>query len=175
MFDPRHSTSYCEIGYDAPDCQALGRSGGGDAKRMTCVYAVGCGDGSTTVGDFIKEMMTFTGGVQVPHLSIGCGDDNKGLFGAPGARILGLGRGQISCSSQIAALDYNAMSFYYCLLDFLSSPGSHSSTLTFGAGAMETSSPASFSPHDMEPEHGHILLHAVYQRQRGWHAHAGCD
>ena len=163
------------MGYDAPDCQALRRSGGGDAKRMTCVYAMGYGDDSTTVGDFIKEMMTFTGGVQVPHLSIGCGNDNKGLFGALGAGILGLRRGQISCPSQIAALGYNAMSFSYCLLDFLSSPGSHSSTLTFGAGAMETSSPASFSPHDMEPEHGHILLHAVYQRQRGWHAHAGCD
>ena len=63
MFDPRHSTSYCEMGYDAPDCQALGRSGGGDAKRMTCVYAMGYGDDSTTVGDFIKEMMTFAGSV----------------------------------------------------------------------------------------------------------------
>ena len=90
---------------------------------MTCVYAVGCVDGSTVVGDFIKEMMTFTGGVQVPHLSIGCGDDNKGLFGVPGTGILGLGHGQISCLSQIAALGYNATSFSYCLLDFLSSPG----------------------------------------------------
>ena len=142
---------------------------------MTCVYAVGCVDGSTMVGDFIKEMMTFTGGVQVPHLSTGCGDDNKGLFGAPGAGILGLGRGQISCPSHIAALGYNATSFSYCLLDFLSSLGSHSSTLTFGAGAVEMSLPASFTPHSMEPEHGHILLHAAYRRQRGRHVRAGCD
>ena len=142
---------------------------------MTCVYAVGCGDASTTVGDFIKEMMTFAGGVQVPHLSIGCGDDNKGLFGAPGAGILGLGRGQISCSSQIAALGYNATSFSYCLLDVLSSPGSHSSTLTFGGDTVETSPPASFTPHGMEPKHGHIILHAAYRRQRGRHARAGSD
>ena len=149
VFDPRHSTSYREMGYDAPDCQALGRSGGGDAKRMTCVYAVGYGDdGSTTVGDFIEETLTFAGGVQVPHMSIGCGHDNKGLFAAPAAGILGLGRGQISCPSQIAALGYNVTSFSYCLADFfLSSPGrSVSSTLTIGDGAAAGSPPPSFTP-----------------------------
>jgi hypothetical protein len=141
VFDPRHSTSYREMSYNAADCQALGRSGGGDAKRMTCVYTVGYGDGSTTVGDFVEETLT-VGGVRLPRLSIGCGHDNKGLFGAPAAGILGLGRGLMSFPNQI---DHNGI-FSYCLVDFLSSPGSVSSILTFGAGAVDTSLPASFTP-----------------------------
>ncbi|CAD6269763.1 unnamed protein product [Miscanthus lutarioriparius] len=154
VFDPRHSTSYGEMNYDAPDCQALGRSGGGDAKRGTCIYTVGYGDGSTTVGDLVEETLTFAGGVRQPYLSIGCGHDNKGLFGAPAAGILGLGRGQISIPHRIAFLGYNA-SFSYCLVDFLSSPpGSLSSTLTFGAGAVHTCPPASFTPTVWNPNMG---------------------
>ncbi|XP_021321604.1 aspartyl protease family protein 2 [Sorghum bicolor] len=151
VFDPRHSTSYGEMNYDAPDCQALGRSGGGDAKRGTCIYTVLYGDGdghgstSTSVGDLVEETLTFAGGVRQAYLSIGCGHDNKGLFGAPAAGILGLSRGQISIPHQIAFLGYNA-SFSYCLVDFISGPGSPSSTLTFGAGAVDTSPPASFTP-----------------------------
>ena len=142
VFDPRHSTSYREMSFNAADCQALGRSGGGDAKRGTCVYTVGYGDGSTTVGDFIEETLTFAGGVRLPRISIGCGHDNKGLFGAPAAGILGLGRGLMSFPNQI---DHNG-TFSYCLVDFLSGPGSLSSTLTFGAGAVDTSPPVSFTP-----------------------------
>ncbi|KAG0521897.1 hypothetical protein BDA96_08G201400 [Sorghum bicolor] len=145
VFDPRHSTSYGEMNYDAPDCQALGRSGGGDAKRGTCIYTVQYGDGhgstSTSVGDLVEETLTFAGGVRQAYLSIGCGHDNKGLFGAPAAGILGLGRGQISIPHQIVFLGYNA-SFSYCLVDFISGPGSPSSTLT----AVDTSPPASFTP-----------------------------
>jgi hypothetical protein len=42
-------------------------------------------------------------------------------------------------------IDHNGI-FSYCLVDFLSAPGSVSSTLTFGAGTVDTSPPASFTP-----------------------------
>jgi hypothetical protein len=108
---------------------------------------VGYGDGSRTVGDLVEETLTFAGGDRQAYLSIGCGHDNKGLFGAPAAGILGLGRDRISIPHQIAFLGYNA-SFSYCLVDFLSSPApsSLSSTLTFGDGAAGGSPPPSFTP-----------------------------
>jgi hypothetical protein len=143
VFDPRHSTSYRGgMSFNAPACQALGRSGGGDAKRGTCIYTVRYGDGSTTEGDLVEETLTFTGGVRLPNIVVGCSHDNRGLFGAPAAGILGLGRAIGSFPNQI---DYNR-TFSYCLADFISGPGSPSSTLTFGAGAVDTSPPASFTP-----------------------------
>ncbi|CAD6269764.1 unnamed protein product [Miscanthus lutarioriparius] len=149
VFDPRRSTSRQDIRYNAPACQALGRSGGGgNAQRRTCVYTVGYGDGSTTSGDLISETLTFrafAGALRLPHLSIGCGHNNQGLFGAPAAGILGLGRGLMSFPNQIAGLGYNR-SFSYCFVDFFSNPGSVSSILTFGAGAADTYPPASFTP-----------------------------
>jgi hypothetical protein len=105
VFDPRRSTSRHDIGYNALACQALRRSGFGDPQRRTCKYTVGYGDDSTTVGDLISETLTFAGGaVRLPQLSIGCGHDNRGLFEAPAAGILGLGRGLMSSRTRSPAL-----------------------------------------------------------------------
>ncbi|KAJ8445362.1 hypothetical protein Cgig2_010720 [Carnegiea gigantea] len=79
--------------------------------NSSCLYEVSYGDGSYTVGDFIKETLTFDGGDTVEGVALGCGHSNEGLFIGAGG-LLGLGGGALSLPSQL-----NASSFSYCLVD----------------------------------------------------------
>ncbi|KAL6848841.1 hypothetical protein ACP4OV_021424 [Aristida adscensionis] len=147
VFDPRRSRSYAAVACAAPLCRRLD-SGGCDARRGACRYQVAYGDGSVTAGDFATETLTFARRARVPHVAIGCGHDNEGLFVAA-AGLLGLGRGRLSFPTQIARR--YGRSFSYCLVDRTSSlnpSSSRSSTLTFGSGAVAsaTAAAASFTP-----------------------------
>ncbi|XP_062214298.1 aspartyl protease family protein 2-like [Phragmites australis] len=145
VFDPRRSSSYGAIDCAAPLCRRLD-SGGCDLRRRACLYQVAYGDGSVTTGDFATETLTFAGGARVARVALGCGHDNEGLFVAA-AGLLGLGRGGLSFPTQISRR--YGRSFSYCLVDRTSSsssPGSHSSTVTFGSRAVGPSASASFTP-----------------------------
>ena len=153
VFDPRRSSSYGAVGCAAPLCRRLD-SGGCDLRRRACLYQVAYGDGSVTAGDFATETLTFAGGARVARVALGCGHDNEGLFVAA-AGLLGLGRGSLSFPTQISRR--YGRSFSYCLVDRTSSssssssgtgssPGSRSSTVTFGPAAVAPSASASFTP-----------------------------
>lgn len=144
VFDPRRSRSYGAVGCSAPLCRRLD-SGGCDLRRKACLYQVAYGDGSVTAGDFATETLTFAGGARVARIALGCGHDNEGLFVAA-AGLLGLGRGSLSFPAQISRR--YGRSFSYCLVDRTSSanPASHSSTVTFGSGAVGSTVAASFTP-----------------------------
>lgn len=87
---------------------------------------VSYGDGSFTVGDFVKETVSFGSSGAVNDVALGCGHDNEGLF-VGSAGLLGLGGGPLSLTNQI-----KASSFSYCLVD---RDSSESSTLEFNSAA----------------------------------------
>ncbi|KXG24092.1 aspartyl protease family protein 2 [Sorghum bicolor] len=145
VYNRLKSSSASDVGCYAPACRALGSSGGCVQFLNECQYKVEYGDGSSSAGDFGVETLTFPPGVRVPGVAIGCGSDNQGLFPAPAAGILGLGRGSLSFPSQIAGR--YGRSFSYCLAG--QGTGGRSSTLTFGSGASATTTtttPPSFTP-----------------------------
>ncbi|ERN14095.1 aspartyl protease family protein 2 [Amborella trichopoda] len=123
IFNPSSSSSYSTLPCAAPLCRRLEIRA--CDRRHQCLYQVSYGDGSFTVGDFSTETLSF-GRTALPHVALGCGHDNEGLFiGAAG--LLGLGRGSLSLPSQFSQRSIHG--FSYCLTDRSSpSPGS----LSFG-------------------------------------------
>ncbi|GAB2297055.1 hypothetical protein Dimus_031158 [Dionaea muscipula] len=108
VFRPSSSSSYSRLSCGTAQCKALDVS---ECRAGMCLYEVSYGDGSYTVGDFVRERITFGEGASVDGVAIGCGHNNEGLFvGAAG--LLGLGGGKLSFPSQI-----NSSSFSYCLVD----------------------------------------------------------
>ncbi|GMH26219.1 hypothetical protein Nepgr_028062 [Nepenthes gracilis] len=107
IFRPTSSSSYAPVSCQSEQCKALDVS---ECRGDQCLYEVSYGDGSYTVGDFVRERITFSE-ASVDNIAIGCGHNNEGLFvGAAG--LLGLGGGSLSFPSQI-----NTTSFSYCLVD----------------------------------------------------------
>ncbi|KAL6614602.1 hypothetical protein ACP70R_036872 [Stipagrostis hirtigluma subsp. patula] len=113
LFDPRGSTTYRQTPCSSPRCQDdlqyPGCDGGG-----ACNYVITYGDGSTTRGDIATDALVFSGDTRVDNVTLGCGHDNRGLFNSASG-LLGLGRGKLSFSAQLAAA-YGRV-FAYCLGD----------------------------------------------------------
>ncbi|WOK96013.1 hypothetical protein Cni_G04720 [Canna indica] len=112
IFDPSASSSYAPLSCQSSQCRSLNISSCvKTARKRRCLYQSTYGDGSYSIGEFVKETITFGSSVRVSGVAIGCGFDNGGnLKGAAG--LLGLGGGPLSFISQIAA-----RSFSYCLVD----------------------------------------------------------
>ncbi|KAF8103667.1 hypothetical protein N665_0186s0035 [Sinapis alba] len=108
IFDPSSSSTYKSLTCSSPQCTSLRAS---LCRSDKCLYQVRYGDGSSTVGEYATDTMTFGTSGKVDNVALGCGRDNEGLFtGAAG--LLGLGGGALSMTSQI-----KAKSFSYCLVD----------------------------------------------------------
>ncbi|GLU01203.1 hypothetical protein SLE2022_185240 [Rubroshorea leprosula] len=134
IFDPTQSKSYLNISCSSSICGSLYSATGNrpDCSSSTCVYKIGYGDKSFSVGFFGTERLTLTSADIFDNFVFGCGENNQGLFrGAAG--LLGLGRNELSLPSQIAQ-KYNKV-FSYCL------PSSASSTgyLSFGNSGFSNS------------------------------------
>ena len=96
-----------------------------NCSASNCIYGVGYGDSSFTVGFLAKEKFTLNSDV-LDSVNFGCGQNNQGLFnGAAG--LLGLGRGTFSFPPQ-TAMTYNNI-FSYCL----PSSADYTGHLTFGS------------------------------------------
>ncbi|PHT59705.1 hypothetical protein CQW23_02068 [Capsicum baccatum] len=139
-YDPKDSTSFTNISCHDPRCHlvsSLDPPQPCKTENQTCPYYYWYGDSSNTTGDFALE--TFSVNLTAPsgnseikkveNVMFGCGHWNRGLFhGAAG--LLGLGRGQLSFSSQLQSL-YGHSSFSYCLVN-RNSNSSVRSKLIFG-------------------------------------------
>lgn len=123
VFNPSSSSSYGALTCESPQCGSLEVSA---CRAGKCLYQVSYGDGSFTVGDFVKETVSFGSSGAVNDVALGCGHDNEGLF-VGSAGLLGLGGGPLSLTNQI-----KASSFSYCLVD---RDSSESSTLEFNSAA----------------------------------------
>lgn len=139
-YDPSMSSSYSAIPCSSkqcglvapPEAEAAGDRCAGNSSSP-CRYFYWYGDRSNTTGDLSWETFSVNvtgrrGPLRVPRVVFGCGHANRGLFhGAAG--LLGLGRGQLSFTSQLREL--YGHKFSYCLVD-RDSNASVSSTLVFG-------------------------------------------
>ncbi|KAG6409691.1 hypothetical protein SASPL_127733 [Salvia splendens] len=141
IFDPKTSTSYSNISCTSTTCSQLFSATGNNPRCSvgTCVYGIGYGDKSFSVGLFSKETLTIANEV-FPDFKFGCGQRNQGNFGRT-AGLIGLGRDPLSLISQTATKYGNY--FSYCLPSKSSSTGH----LTLGkAGGPATS--VQFTPFD---------------------------
>uniref|UniRef100_A0A0D6QVJ8 Peptidase A1 domain-containing protein n=1 Tax=Araucaria cunninghamii TaxID=56994 RepID=A0A0D6QVJ8_ARACU len=142
VFNASLSSSYRPVRCSAPECSLVtGPEDTGAAGNSTtctkapsspCKYFYWYGDRSNTTGDLAFETFTVNlssaAPVAVGGVVFGCGHANRGLFhGAAG--LLGLGRGQLSFTSQLRR--HYGHKFSYCLVD-RNSNLSVTSTLVFG-------------------------------------------
>ncbi|XP_020233706.1 aspartyl protease family protein 2 [Cajanus cajan] len=131
-FLPRHSSSFSSHHcYDSP-CQLVPhprRCNNRTKIHTPCRYKYSYADASTTTGFFSTETTTFNTSSKkqstLKNLSFGCAFKISGpsvtgstFNGAQG--VMGLGRGPISFTSQLAREFGNT--FSYCLLDYTLSP-----------------------------------------------------
>ncbi|KAI3751518.1 hypothetical protein L2E82_22606 [Cichorium intybus] len=130
IFEPSSSTTYSNISCTSSECAELPSATGKPPGCISsaCVYRMGYGDGSVTIGLFGKDKLTLTSDDVIDGFFFGCGQNNYGLFGGA-AGLLGLGKDKLSIVSQSASKYGNHEVFSYCL------PATASSTgyLTFGS------------------------------------------
>ncbi|XP_076931654.1 aspartyl protease family protein At5g10770-like [Bidens hawaiensis] len=138
IFDPSMSTTYTNISCTSTECSGLASATRNRPRCIssTCVYSIGYGDGSFTIGFFGKEKLTISSKDVVNNFYFGCGQDNEGLFRGF-AGLLGLGQDKLSIVSQ-AANKYGKV-FSYCL-----PTSSSTGYLTFGNSG--TSSKVKYTP-----------------------------
>ncbi|XP_062230072.1 aspartyl protease family protein At5g10770-like [Phragmites australis] len=98
IFDPTKSATYAAVPCGHLQCTAAG----GRCNGTTCLYNVEYGDGSSTSGVLSHEMLTQISSRTFPGFAFGCGQQNLGSFGNIDG-LIGLGRGELSLSSQAAA------------------------------------------------------------------------
>ncbi|KAK7407591.1 hypothetical protein VNO78_09544 [Psophocarpus tetragonolobus] len=150
-FLPRHSSSFslthcydslCQLVPHPQPQHCNNRS----RTHTPCHYQYSYADSSTTRGLFSKETTTFNTAT-ITNITFGCGFKTSGpsvtgssFNGAQG--VLGLGRGPISFTSQLARKFGNT--FSYCLLDYTLSPPPKS-YLTIGSPPNDTVS-RSYTP-----------------------------
>ncbi|KAG2600326.1 aspartyl protease family protein 2-like [Panicum virgatum] len=129
LYDPRSSSTHRRIPCASPRCRDALRYPGCDARTGGCVYKVRYGDGSASSGDLATDRLVFPNDTHVHNVTLGCGHDNGGLFESA-AGLLGVGRGNLSFPTQVAAA-YGRV-FSYCLGDRMSRAKDSSSHLVFG-------------------------------------------
>ncbi|KAJ3679051.1 hypothetical protein LUZ60_017062 [Juncus effusus] len=139
LFEPSKSSTYSNISCTSSYCTDLDVYNCSDS---TCVYSVGYGDQSYTVGFYGEDTLTLTSSDIIPNFRFGCGEKDNGTFGKV-AGLLGLGREKSSFVSQTS--DKYGEVFAYCL------PAASSSTgyLTFGSGS--PMSKAKYTPLAINP------------------------
>ncbi|XP_042515844.1 aspartyl protease family protein At5g10770-like [Macadamia integrifolia] len=132
-FNPSASSTYSNISCHSNACKQL-RSATGNSRACarTCIYQIGYGDGSYSVGNYARDKLTLSSSDFFPKFRFGCGQNNQGLFGTADG-LLGLGRNKVSIVSQTAQ-KYGKI-FSYCLPSTTSSTG----YLAFGSKAGTTS------------------------------------
>ncbi|KAK9130308.1 hypothetical protein Sjap_010795 [Stephania japonica] len=115
LFNPSLSRSYQSILCNTSTCQslqfAIGYSGVCSTNQPVCNYAVNYGDGSYTHGELARDQLNLSSTL-VEGFVFGCGRSNKGLFGGTSG-IMGLGRSQLSLTSQLSPI-FGGI-FSYCL------------------------------------------------------------
>eukprot|EP01018_Ginkgo_biloba_P025306 Gb_32131 [translate_table: standard] len=137
LYNPLLSSSYNAIPCTSPECNLVTppetqNGPKSPESNSSCKYFYWYGDRSNTTGELAYEKFTVNitehKHLEINKVMFGCGHANRGLFhGAAG--LLGLGRGQLSFTSQLQKI--YGRKFSYCLVD-RNDNMSVSSTLVFG-------------------------------------------
>ncbi|KAL3819115.1 hypothetical protein ACJIZ3_005020 [Penstemon smallii] len=144
LFNPLISPSYQLVNCSSHACNSLqfatGNFGSCGGNANACNYVVTYGDGSYTRGELGKDNLVL-GNTQIGDFVFGCGQNNKGLFGAASG-LMGLGRSELSLISQ--TFEKFSGVFSYCLPD---TDSLTSGSLIFGNDSTiyENSTPISYT------------------------------
>ncbi|WOG90029.1 hypothetical protein DCAR_0209270 [Daucus carota subsp. sativus] len=130
IFDPSESSGYTNVSCNTPECNQLQIRG---CNGTTCLYQVGYGDNSYTIGYLAKDTLTLSSAETITDFYFGCGQNNHLLGSDQVAGLLGLGREESSIISQTST-KYGKI-FSYCL----PSSSSGSGYLTFGNSGISNS------------------------------------
>ncbi|XP_057873966.2 aspartic proteinase nepenthesin-1-like [Cryptomeria japonica] len=130
IFDPSKSSTYSKVPCGSDLCNAL------QLKYCShdCTYLYLYGDLSSTSGVLSYETFTIGNATRVPEIAFGCGNNNQGEGFQQGGGLVGLGRGPLSLTSQLASKSMVDSKFSYCLLPITDST-SKTSPLFFGNDA----------------------------------------
>jgi hypothetical protein len=129
LYDPARSSTHSAVPCGSRECQELdARSCAADGR---CRYHITYGDTSHTHGTVVRDALTLAAASHaLPGFVFGCGHDNDvGPYDKIDG-ILGLNRGKLSLTSQLAAR-YGGAGFSYCLPSSESAEG----YLAFGGAA----------------------------------------
>lgn len=140
-FNPPSSSTFSPVSCLSKECSSsffppvcLGLSG-------HCKYSYSYTDQSFTSGSLVFESITLGSGsgqeVKIDNLLLGCGSQYSGTSFEKSGGVIGLGRGPLSLSSQLAAQQSYANKFSYCLADFFG-PSWISGVLAFGESTFDT-------------------------------------
>ncbi|KAM3714728.1 hypothetical protein ACB098_01G359900 [Castanea mollissima] len=135
LFDPHHSSTYCNVSCKSKFCINLDRKAVSCGERNICFYNYTYGDNSYTSGDLGVETLTFgstTGHrVKIPRIFFGCSNNNDDIFDEESSGTIGLGGGPLSLVSQLNK--YIGGKFSYC---FVPTTSNVSSKLNFGTNGL---------------------------------------
>ncbi|KAM4133796.1 hypothetical protein ACJW30_01G358900 [Castanea mollissima] len=135
LFDPHHSSTYCNVSCKSKSCINLDRKAVSCGERNICFYNYTYGDNSYTSGDLGAETLTFgstTGHrVKIPRIFFGCSNNNDDIFDEESSGTIGLGGGPLSLVSQLNK--YIGGKFSYC---FVPTTSNVSSKLNFGTNGL---------------------------------------
>ncbi|KAL6654246.1 hypothetical protein ACP70R_007711 [Stipagrostis hirtigluma subsp. patula] len=149
LFDPAQSSSYSTVPCGSPECQALDTHGcSSDGK---CQYVVKYEDQSATIGNLSRDTLTLAPSDELPGFLFGCGYVNMDQVGQVDG-LIGLGRRNVSMSSQAAAT-YGA-AFSYCLPSSSSAMG----YLSLGGAAPSNARFTEMVTHDDAPSSYYLNL-----------------
>lgn len=120
IFDPEKSTSKTSISCTDEECY-LASNSKCSFNSMSCPYSTLYGDGSSTAGYLINDVLSFN---QVPsgnstatsgtaRLTFGCGSNQTGTWLTDG--LVGFGQAEVSLPSQLSKQNVSVNIFAHCL------------------------------------------------------------
>jgi hypothetical protein len=120
FYDPTKSRTYAAFSCGSPACRQLGPYANGCVNNQ-CLYRVQYPDGSSTMGVYSSDVLTFDATHAVSNFRFGCSHAERGSFDNRAAGIMALGGGPESLLAQTASRWGNA--FSYCIPPTASSFG----------------------------------------------------
>ncbi|KAL3693322.1 hypothetical protein R1sor_006973 [Riccia sorocarpa] len=126
LYDPQGTSTGKNISCMSSDCRTLASISSSQCVDRSCYYAFGYGDGSTTMGYLVEDVLTFSTIVgnntvknATANIVFGCGFNQTGTSLTTSDRavdgIMGFGRQVLSVVSQLADGDFTTNEFAHCL------------------------------------------------------------
>ncbi|KAL8245924.1 hypothetical protein R6Q59_007140 [Mikania micrantha] len=126
LYDPKDSSSAKTVGCDNEFCKSTFTGQSDECKvGMLCAYSVKYGDGSSTAGYFVNDIVKIaqvSGNLQTTFMSgnivLGCGARQSGQLGSSDQAldgILGFGQSNTSLLSQLSSAKKVKKMFSHCL------------------------------------------------------------
>ncbi|KAG6549055.1 hypothetical protein Mapa_009498 [Marchantia paleacea] len=126
IYDPQETSTVKNVSCLSNDCKTLATISASSCIDKSCYYGFGYGDGSTTMGYLVEDVLTLATIISnntvknaTANIVFGCGFNQTGTSLTSSDRavdgILGFGRQVLSVVSQLADNDLTTNEFAHCL------------------------------------------------------------